>query len=954
MTPERWQQVSRIYYGALARDAGERASFVREACRDDEALRQEVESLLAQPALTEDFLGEPALAMAPGLVDDSAEPTLTGQRLGVYHILDLVGVGGMGEVYRARDTKLGRDVALKVLPRLFSADPERLARFEREARLLASLNHPHIAAIYGFEETAGVHALILELVEGPTLAERLQRGPLPIAEAVRIARQIADALEAAHERGIVHRDLKPQNIKVKPDGTVKVLDFGLAKAAMAASHDADVSPTSTAPIDRTQEGTILGTTSYMSPEQSRGQAVDKRTDIWAFGCVFYEMLTGRAAFAGETISDTLAALLKQEPDWQALPAHTPPGVRSLLRRCLKKDPVDRLHDIADARIEIQEAIAEPAAMTPTGPPRRAAARWTRMIPWVVAAGAVAMALLVVQQGTRRTGSPAGSVTRLDLDLPAGVELVTVYPPAMVLSPDGTRVAFVGVSRGVRQLYTRRLDQFETVPIRGTEKANAVFMSPDGRGLGFITADLALKKVSLSDGLVTTIEHDAEFSAGAAWGADDRITFVRAGALWQVPASGGPAKQLTTLDSRKRELLHAWPSVTAQGRILLFASITGSSRGASHIEALSLPAGQRRVIVESGTFPLYAPSGHLVFFRDGALLGAPFDVDRLEVTGPVVRILENLAVGTTMDAPLAALSNAGSLTYAPSDAGTTRLVWVSRQGVEQSITETPRRYQYPRLAPDGRRTVVAAAGDLWIQDIARATLTRLTSEQTVGNAFPVWTPDGTRVLFRTLTGMYWTAADGSGHPEAIAGSLSGDLPCSVSRDGDTLAFMRQNAQASRDIYVLSLHGQSPPRPVVNTPAYEGGAQFSPNGHWMVYASDESGQMQVYVRPFPGPDRRWPVSTQGGTQPLWSRNGKEIFYRVGNRMMVVDLSAGVDLTLSQPRQLFEQRYVFQNVSVANYDVSSDGQRFVMIKDEAGSGRLNVVLNWTEELKRLVPTR
>ena len=338
MTPERWQQVSRIYSDALARDFGERASFLREACQDDEALRQEVESLLAQPASAENFLGEPALAMAPGLMDDPAEPALTGQRLGVYHILDILGVGGMGEVYRARDTRLGRDVAVKVLPRLFSADPERLARFEREARLLASLNHPHIAAIYGFEETAGIHALVLELVEGPTLAERLQRGPLPIAEAVRIARQIADALEAAHERGVVHRDLKPQNIKVKPDGTVKVLDFGLAKATMAAAHDGDGSPASTAPIDGTREGVILGTTSYMSPEQSRGHAVDKRTDIWAFGCVFYEMLTGRATFAGETISDTLAAVLKQEPDWQALPADTPPGVRSCCVDVSRKIP----------------------------------------------------------------------------------------------------------------------------------------------------------------------------------------------------------------------------------------------------------------------------------------------------------------------------------------------------------------------------------------------------------------------------------------------------------------------------------------------------------------------------------------------------------------------------------------------------------------------------------------
>jgi eukaryotic-like serine/threonine-protein kinase len=952
MTPDRWQQISRIYYDALARDDGERASFLREACRDDEVLRQEVESLLAQP-VSEEFLAEPALAMATGRVDDPAEPTLTGQRLGVYHILDLLGVGGMGEVYRARDTKLGRDVAFKVLPLLFSADPERLARFEREARLLASLNHPHIAAIYGFEETAGVHALVLELVEGPTLAELIQRRPLPIAEAVRISHQIADALEAAHQRGIVHRDLKPQNIKVKPDGEVKVLDFGLAKGAMAAADDDDGSPRSTASIDGTREGIILGTTSYMSPEQSRGHAVDKRSDIWAFGCVLYEMLTGRPAFAGETISDTLAAVLKQEPDWQALPADTPPGIRSLLRRCLKKDPVDRLHDIADARIEIQEAIAEPAAMTPTGPPRRAAARWMRLIPWVVAAGSVAMALLVVQLGSRGTGSPAGPVTRLDLDLPAGVEL-WVYPPGVVLSPDGTRVAFVGVFRGSRQLYTRRLDQFETVPIRGTENANAVFMSPDGGALGFITADLALKRVSLADGLVTTIEHDAEFSAGAAWGPDERITFVRAGALWQVPASGGPAKQITTIDSGKGELLHAWPSVIAQGRTLLFASITGTRRDASHIEALSLVTGQRRVIIESGTFPLYLRSGHLVFFRDGALLGAPFDVDRLEVTGPVIRVLENLAVGTIMDAPLAALSDAGSLTYAPSDAGTTRLVWVSRQGVEQPITETPRRYQYPRLSPDGRRTAVATAGDLWIQDIARATFTRLTSEQTVGNAFPIWTADGTRVLFRTSTGMYWIAGDGSGHPQAIAGALSGDIPCSVAPDGDTLAFMRQNARTSRDVYVLSLRGRFGPRPVVSTPAFEGGAQFSPDGHWMAYASDESGQMHVYVRPFPGPDRRWHVSTQGGTQPLWSRNGKEIFYRVGNKMMVVDVSAGVDLILSQPRQLFEQRYVFQNVSLANYDVSPDGQRFVMVRDEAGSGRLNVVLNWTEELKRLVPTR
>ena len=872
-----------------------------------------------------------------------------GARLGSYEIQSALGAGGMGEVYRARDTKLGRDVALKIPPDTFTHDPDRLARFRREAHILASLNHPHIGAIYGLDEANGTQFLVLELVDGEDLAHRLKRGPLPVDETLPIARQIADALEAAHEKGVIHRDLKPANIALTRGGQVKVLDFGLAKTVVpGVAPDLASSPTITSPAMMTQVGVILGTARYMSPEQAKGRPADTHSDVWAFGCVLYEMLAGRPPFAGDTISETLAAVLKQEPDWQALPVDTPPGIRSLIRRCLKKEPVARLHDIADARIEIQEAIAEPAAMTPTGTHRRAAARWTRAIPWAVAAVSFAAALLVVQQAPRGIESRAGPVTRLDLNLPEGVELATPYPPAVALSNDGTRIAFVGVLRGTRQVFTRRLDQFETVAIRGTESANTVIMSPDGRALGFITADLTLKRVSLTDGLVMTVEHDVDFIAGAAWGADDRITFVRAGALWQVPASGGTAKQLTTLDSGKGELLHAWPTLIAQGRILLFASITGSSRDASHIEALSLATGQRRVIVESGTFPLFAPSGHLVFFRDGALLGAPFDVDRLEVTGPVVRVLENLAAGNTMDAPLAALSNSGSLAYAPSDAGTTRLVWVSRQGVAQPITETPRRYMYPRLASDGRRTVVAAAGDLWIQDLARATFTRLTSERTVGNVFPVWTPDGTRVLFRTSTGMYWTAGDGSGDPHAIAGAISGDIPCSVSPDGDTLVFMRQTAQTSRDVYVLSLHGQRPPRPVVNTPAFEGGPQFSPDGRWIAYTSDDSGQMQVYVRPFPGPDRRWTVSTQGGTQPAWNRNGKEIFYRLGNKMMVVDVSAGADLTLSQPRQLFDQRYVFQNVSVANYDVSLDGQRFVMIKDEAGSGRLNVVLNWFTELK------
>jgi serine/threonine-protein kinase len=563
--------------------------------------------------------------------------------------------------------------------------------------------------------------------------------------------------------------------------------------------------------------------------------------------------------------------------------------------------------------------------------------------------------LTRQPGRRGTASPEPVATRLELNLPAGVELATIYPPAATLSPDGTRIAFVGVRGGLRQLYMRRLDQFEAVPLQGTDNPNAMFFSPDGQALGFITPDLSLKKVSLADGLVVTLAHDADYSSGAAWGADDRITFGRAGGLWQVSASGGEAKQLTTLDRSKGERFHAWPTVLARGKLVLFTSITDNSRDAAHINALSLATGQRRVIVESGKFPLYAPSGHLIVFRNGALLGAPFDINRLELTGPFVRVVENLAVDASMGAPLASVSTTGSLVYAPSDAGTSRLVWVSREGVEQPITDTSRQYNYPRVTLDGLQIVVATGGDLWIQDTARATFTRLTSEGTVGNGFPVWTPDGKRVVFRTTGGLYWTAADGSGQPQAIPGSTSvRDYPSSISPDGDTLAFVRQTAETSGDVYVLSLHGKFRPRPVVNTPAYDGGPAFSQDGRWLAYASDESGQMQVYVRPFPGPGSRRQVSVEGGTQPLWNRNGKEIFYRHGNKMMVVGVSAGANLALSPPRQLFEQRYLFQNISLSNYDISPDGQRFLMVKDDAGSGRLNVVLNWLEELKARVPTK
>ena len=738
------------------------------------------------------------------MYDVESPPTVAlspGTRLGPYEISAQIGVGGMGEVYRATDTNLARQVAIKVLPDGVSSDAERLARFDREAKTLASLNHPHIAAIYGLERSAGTTALVMEFVEGPTLADRIAQGALSLDEALPIAKQIAEALEAAHEQRIIHRDLKPSNIKLRPDGTVKVLDFGLAKAieptgAISSSHS--MSPTITTPA-MTQMGIILGTAAYMSPEQAKGRAADKRSDVWAYGCVLYEVLTGRSAFAAEGISETLARVIEREPDFSVLPPRTPPSIVRLVRRALVKDPRMRLPDIAMARIEIQEAAEPPVVSHVT--PQTKSAQWRTALPWVTAA--LLATTLVVMQVRGDPPAPRQPVARLEVNLPAGIELYANYPQVATLSQDGARMAFVGTLGGRRQLYVRRLDQFEAVPIQGTEGLTMCFFAPDSGAVGFISADGILKKVSLSDGLIVTLARDADYSAGGVWGADDRITFGRANTIWQVSGSGGRPKQLTTLDRARGEIFHGWPTVMPGGQTVLFASMTGNSRDATHIEALSLADGRRSVIVESGTFPLYARSGHLIFFRDGALIAAPFDADRLVVTGPPVRVIENVAVDNSTGMPLVALSEAGSVLYPPSDSGTSRIAWVSRQGVEQPISDAPRRYAYPRLAPEGRRIVVYADGDLWIQDTVRPTLTRLTlTSEGIGGSF-VLTPDGKRVVFRSRTGMRWIDIEGSGQSQAISGSASlADFPSSVSPDGETLAFLRQTTDSSGDVYVLN--------------------------------------------------------------------------------------------------------------------------------------------------------
>jgi serine/threonine protein kinase len=844
----------------------------------------------------------------------------------------------MGEVYRARDSKLKRDVAIKVLPDVFARDPERLARFEREAEVLATLNHPNIAAVYGFEESPDANGIVLELVEGPTLADRIEglrakSSGLPIDEVLAIARQIVDAMIAAHEKGIVHRDLKPANIKITLEGKVKVLDFGLAKASDPRGSGINVTalPTITSPAMMTGVGMVLGTAAYMSPEQARGRAVDARADIWAFGAVLYEMLTGRRAFPGDDVTETIANIVKTEPDWNALPVETSVAVRALLRRCLHKDPDRRLRHIADARFNLEDAetLALPAPR-PSVP--------VRVLPWAVAACSLvaAAALAWTAWGRAPRVEKGPSAVRLELNLPSDVELFIATSRTIAVSPDGKRIAFVGVRGGSRSVYIRSLNQFDATPLRGSDGPTSCFFSPDGNAVGLVTAGGLLKTISLQDGLSTTVADGVNFLYGAAWLHDDTLVFVRNGALWRINRAGGAAKSITTLGSQ--ETMHAWPLEVPGGKAILFAVLSGDQW---RIESLTLATGGRSVLVQRASFPLLVAANRLLLFRDGEMLSAPFDADHLQLSGPASRTLDSL-VASTSGAPIYDASPAGTMVYVASST-LSRLVWVSRTGLEQPMNDVVRSYTNPRISPDGSRVVVQA-GNLWIQDLARSTFTRLAPKDEATAAFPIWSYDGHKVLVRTSLGMTIYDADGSDHSEVLPGTSEFDYPAAMTADSRTLVFLRSGQATSFDIFSLALGKPIEIHPIVKTPAYEGGARLSPDGKWLSYVSNESGQNEIYVRPFGGPDRRWQVSSQGGTQGVWNPNGREIFYRDGNKMMAVDVVVEADsLKLSPPHMLFEQRYAFgAGITIANYDVSRDGQRFLMVKDEAGAGRLNVVLN------------
>jgi serine/threonine-protein kinase len=898
-----------------------------------------------------------------------------GTRLGPYEIGARIGVGGMGEVYRATDLNLVRQIAIKVLPDTFAHDPERLARFEREAKTLASLNHPNIAIIHGFEKTNGIPALVMELVEGETLADRIARGPIPVDEALVIAKQIAEALQAAHEQAIIHRDLKPANVKIRPDGTVKVLDFGLAKALDSAATVTGTShsPTITTPAMMTGIGVLLGTAAYMSPEQARGKPVDKRADVWAFGCVLYEMLTGRQAFAGDDVTETLGAVVQLEPEWTALPAGLPPAVRALLQTCLAKDPRKRRVEAATA-LFILDTAASLAVRGETSQGEAGAGSYVRFRRTALIAAAsclVVGAIAVAATWWLTRPSPARIVRLAIATTPATALTINGNDRDLAITPDGSRVIYVG-NNGT-ELFVRPLDALEAVSVF-TGAPRGPFVSPDGQWIGFFDNIRVLKKVAITGGPPVTIATLNADPRGAAWTPDDAILFATAGpsaGLQQVSAAGGTTTILTRADVAGGEGDHAWPEVLPGGRFVLF-TIAPPSGGAdaAKVAVLDRQTGTRSVVVQGGSHAHYVRSGHLIFAAANTLRGVVFDPATLETRGTPIPVVPEVvtttsAVGGGVDA---AIATDGTLAYVQGVAagGASRtLAWVDRDGRETPMMAPPRAYVHPRISPDGDRVAASSQDqdyDIWLW--TRGTLSPFTFGPGV-DSYPVWTPDGVRLIFmseREGFNLLWQAADGTGAAERLTRSRNGQAATGISPDGTRLIFTEYSATTGYDVLQVELTGTRTVTALVQTPVGERNGIVSPAGRWLAYEANDSGQFEIYVRPYPDVNSGfWKVSTGGGTRPLWSRTGQELFYlSPAGAIMRVGVERGTSWAATTPTMIVKAGIATGMASSPGrvYDVSLDGQRFLVLRPasepNAPPPQLIVVQHFDEELKRLVPTK
>ena len=905
---------------------------------------------------------------------------MIGETFSNYRITDKLGEGGMGEVWRAEDTNLGREVAIKVLPEAFAQDSERMARFEREARVLAALDHPHIASIYGLEEAEGRKFLVMQLAEGEDLEDLLSRGKLPPQRAARIALQIAEALEAAHDKGIIHRDLKPANVKVAADGQIKVLDFGLAKAldpgdpTSSDSGSLSLSPTLTAQM--TEAGVLLGTAAYMSPEQARGELADRRADIWAFGVVLMEMLTGKTVYAGRTVSDTLAGVLAREPEWKELPADTPRRIRKLLERCLEKETPDRLQAIGEARIALQQYLAHPEREVPAEAEvvQAVQATWKRLLPWALfsaAAIGLAAALVMLWPEAPEPKTPIRLEAVLAED-PLFVSLGT----SVLLSPDGSRIVYVTDEDASRTLFIRSLDQLAgTVLATGStaEEPYHPFFSPDGKWVGYAVRN-EIKKVPVTGGTPITL-CEVSGSRGASWGPDDTIVLAPSGdtELFTVPAAGGTPEPLTKLNEERKDFSHRWPQVINDGKAVIYSVGYEGMATADDavIEAYSFQTGEQKVLHRGGYYARYIPTGHLVFIRDGTLFGMTFDAESLEPTGSPAPLVQGI---TTNDGPGGAqfsFSDTGELAYVSGEVGvpTYPVVWVDNEGKSSTLWETRGSYGEPTLSPDGSKLGISVfrdgQWDVWVYDIEREVATRLTFHDGY-DADQAWTPDGKYLIFTSnrdgIESIYRKRADGSGEVERLVESEQAFYPFAVSSDNRFLAGEVQTG-GNIDIAILPLDGSKEPEAFLASEFDDRYPAFSPDGRWLAYASNESGRYEVYVRPFPAAGGKWQVSDGGGAWPLWSGDGKRLFYRTNSGIEEVSVEAsGESLSIGMPKVAVEGAYrggMF-GISVGayifgDYAVAPDGQRFVMFPqdtDVAPKTHVTMVFNWFDELERTLP--